>query len=100
MKKRILFIALVIALFSFNNSTYAARCCQRKSKDLKTKYDSKNFHYVECNCPCYEYILSPVGGICPQCGCYHDPDELEAERRVVKRKERQIKLQESKQNHT
>ena len=51
--------------------------CMTKSKHLESAFDYKNYHYVQCNCPCWKYETSSDRGICSQCGHYHEPRRFE-----------------------
>lgn len=51
--------------------------CMDNSHHLQQKYDSKEYHYVQCNCPCDRYAAvgkkAPSRNQCLECGHYHDP---------------------------
>lgn len=68
-------IQMGILLISTPFLSHAAIGCMSRSANLDSSYDYKNYHYVQCNCPCGSSsryaILSPQG-ICRECGHYHE----------------------------
>ena len=48
-----------------DNSYHANRC--------EATYDYKNYHYVQCDCPCERYARSLERGTCRRCLHYHIP---------------------------
>ncbi|MFC1842541.1 hypothetical protein ACFLYU_02695 [Candidatus Dependentiae bacterium] len=75
MNKKTILMAIMLTL----NSSYLAGAigCMDNSYHTKRKNDHKEYHYVQCNCPCHKYRSSFVRGKCPKCGHYHDPGEFE-----------------------
>lgn len=50
--------------------------CMENSYHTKEPYDYKNYHYVDCTCPCTrQQQISAVRGICSECGHCRDPQE-------------------------
>jgi len=75
MKKK---ITLFISIILLNTGTLLGQIgCMDNSFHTKLQFDHKQYHYVQCNCPCHQYISSFVKGKCPQCGHYHDPKDFE-----------------------
>lgn len=53
---------------------HAAVGCMSTSTPLTEPYDSKQLHYVQCNCPCGSsgrYEILSRRGLCRECGHYH-----------------------------
>jgi len=56
----------------------AAPGCLDNSWHLTQMFDHKEYHYVDCNCPCEKrYAISAHRGQCSKCGHYRDPIETD-----------------------
>lgn len=70
-----LYIALLLLLPCGSAQVlHAAVGCMSTSTSLTTPYDSKQLHYVQCNCPCGSsgrYEILSRRGLCRECGHYH-----------------------------
>jgi len=75
MKKKLIFFISIT--FLNTGALFGAIGCMDNSFHTKVKFDHKQYHYVQCNCPCHKYINSFVKGECPECGHYHDPEDFE-----------------------
>lgn len=48
--------------------------CMDNSYRLTQQYDTKDYHYVDCNCPCEKrYKIINRKSTCSKCGHYRDP---------------------------
>lgn len=65
MKMKILFSFI----FIFNHALGSIGCMDN-SWHLAQPFDSKEYHYVKCNCPCRK--LGLARGECTECGHAHD----------------------------
>lgn len=61
---------LLLLLFASTFSIQAQIGCMEKSTHLHTPYDTKNFHYVQCNHDCTTFI-HPYNR-CPECLHFHE----------------------------
>lgn len=70
-----------IFIFLVINSTciFAAPDCIDNSWYLKKEIDLKEYHHVQCNCPCGKYTRNETFNViadrnkCFKCGHYHNP---------------------------
>ena len=73
--------------------------CVDNSYHLKQKYDSKEYHYVECNCPCDTHaafgLKSKYRNKCLECGHYHyaDPQSFPIQKNAMRPDTRTSPLQ-------
>ena len=51
--------------------------CMDNSWHLKRSPDYKNYHYVECRCPCKQQTILENRGQCLRCGHYHSPRDFD-----------------------
>lgn len=65
---------VVITLLLLNVPLQSAIGCMDNSKHLTERFDTKAYHYVQCNCPCVKTII--VRNRCLKCQHYHDPVPL------------------------
>jgi len=73
MKRFYLVLLLVLSPYS-PQIMNAAVGCMSTSTELKVLCDSKQLHYVQCNCPCGSsgrYEILSRRGLCRECGHYH-----------------------------
>lgn len=67
---------LVITMVVAHTPLMAEVGCMENSYHTKQAYDYKNYHYVDCTCPCTkQQQISSVRGICSECGHCRDPQE-------------------------
>lgn len=66
-------IILIFIAWIISNKLFGAVGCMDNSWHLQKKYDTKSFHYVQCNCPCYQHKTLKTAGLCLQCQHYHMP---------------------------
>lgn len=71
MKKLIIVIGVFFALATYFYS-FSAPGCMDNSRNLKSLYDYKEYHIVECHCPCGQYKLLADRGQCTKCKHFHD----------------------------
>ena len=45
--------------------------CIDNSYHLKKRFDTKQYHYVACSCPCEQYAHVSNRNKCLKCGHYH-----------------------------
>ncbi len=64
-----------ILFFSTAPGAYAAVGCMDTSHYLHTKYDTKDLHYVHCDCACESSTLLRTWGKCMLCEHYHQPKD-------------------------
>lgn len=67
-------LCLLMLLLCSPLTMQAAVGCMSKSTPLTESYDSKQYHYVQCNCPCGSsgrYEILSQRGQCRECGHYH-----------------------------
>lgn len=63
-------------------SVFAAAGCIDNSWYMEREIDLKEYHYVQCNCPCGKYTRSETFNILPdrnrcfKCGHFHDAKPL------------------------
>lgn len=70
MHKYVLSIA-TLCLFSWMLKAQIG--CMDNSQHLQESYDTKTYHYVSCNCPCYKYQQFMYKGLgCTKCKHRHD----------------------------
>lgn len=70
-----IFYACVIALISI--SLRGAPGCMDNSQHLAEKFDNKEYHYVQCNCPCQKlYELLADRAQCAKCFHYRVPQRM------------------------
>jgi hypothetical protein len=55
------------------DNSYHAYACNDGELCKYRMHDHKTLHYVECACPCNEYIVLARKGKCPGCMHYHKP---------------------------
>lgn len=60
----------VLSLLCFFQHTFCSIGCMDNSWHLTRPFDSKEYHYVKCNCPCRK--LNLARGECTECGHAHD----------------------------
>jgi len=69
---------LCIFLLTTLGSLYGSPACIDNSWHLQKKYDAKNFHPVECNCPCEkQYKIMQYRGKCWKCEHFRVPQKIE-----------------------
>lgn len=60
--------SLLCIITLLSTSIYAAPGCMDNSYHLTQKFDNKEYHYVQCNCPCEkEYKIMPARAQCAKC---------------------------------
>lgn len=75
---------ITLGLICFVGETFCCPGCMDNSLHASQKYpytcekecDLKQFHHVECSCPCERYGFDPVKYTCLKCGHYHCPKHL------------------------
>jgi|GEM_PF-1443660 len=67
--------ALLSTLMSITNCLYPAVGCMDTSAYLQTRYDTKNLHYVRCDCACDSTTILRTWGKCILCEHYHQPKD-------------------------
>lgn len=66
--------ALLFALIVFVSLVQAEPGCMDNSWHLQRPFDSKDYHYVQCFCPCTKrHKILADRGKCTQCGHYREP---------------------------
>ncbi|MCK5632999.1 hypothetical protein KAH94_04570 [bacterium] len=70
-------ISILFVLICSIHNFYGQIGCMDNSHHLKTEFDSKTYHYVQCNCECSKYKQSSDRGICSNCKHYHEPINIE-----------------------
>ena len=66
---------LLCTVLSISTSSYPAVGCMDTSHYLQTSYDTKDLHYVRCNCACDSSIMLRTWGKCILCEHYHQPKD-------------------------
>lgn len=66
MKKILLSLVLLITM----TQIFSSPGCMDNSWHLARPFDNKEYHYVQCNCPCRK--LNIARGECTECGHKHD----------------------------
>lgn len=61
---------LIASFILLGNQSFGSIGCMDNSWHLSRLFDSKEYHYVKCNCPCRK--LSLARGECTECGHKHD----------------------------
>jgi hypothetical protein len=70
-------------------SIFAAVDCIDNSWYMEREIDLKEYHYVQCNCPCGKYTRSEMFNILPdrnrcfKCGHFHDAKPLPIEHKLT-----------------
>lgn len=64
---------LMLALLSIMHTAHPAVGCMDNSHYLQTKYDTKELHYLSCNCNCDSAVMLRTWGKCILCEHYHQP---------------------------
>jgi len=64
---------LLFTLLCISSNSYPAVGCMDTSQYLQTKYDTKELHYVHCNCACDSSTILRTWGKCILCEHYHQP---------------------------
>lgn len=63
----------LILMLALQSIMYAAPSCVSKSCHLACPNDPKEFHYIECNCPCDKQYEIYANGRCSRCMHLQDP---------------------------
>lgn len=63
----------VIFMLCLQGSIYAAPSCVSKSCHLACANDPKEYHYLNCNCPCDKQYEIYANGRCSKCMHLQDP---------------------------
>ena len=67
-----------LLLLATSTSIYGSPACLDNSWHLEKRYDSKNFHSVDCNCPCEkQYKIMEYRGKCSKCEHFRVPKQIE-----------------------
>jgi hypothetical protein len=64
---------LVCAILCLTHTGYPAVGCMDNSHYLQTTYDTKELHYISCNCNCDSATMLRTWGKCILCEHYHQP---------------------------
>lgn len=80
MSKGPIIIALIIVLLNAYWHLSAAVGCLDNSRSLTERFDYKEYHPVQCNCPCWKYRQSSDRCQCVKCGHYHDQRSIGGQR--------------------
>lgn len=66
------YYVLLLGICASSPLLHAKIGCMDNSWHLQKKYDSKEYHYVACDCPCTDTIANR--NQCPCCDHYHDAE--------------------------
>lgn len=69
----------LLCLITYSCFNMAQIGCMDNSKHADTclGYDYKNYHYVQCSCPCYRYPHLLDRDTCARCGHFHEVNSLD-----------------------
>lgn len=77
MTTRKLMLVFFLALFTLTRVINSKPGCMDNSYHLKQKFDPKEWHEVECNCPCDYYAMrglkTDIKSKCLECDHAHNP---------------------------
>lgn len=74
MNKLPIFVLMTIVIINIYLYINAAHNCLDNSWHMTKRYDSKEYHKVQCNCPCWKYKELPDRNKCSKCFHYHKPE--------------------------
>lgn len=66
-------LGLLLCIAVINQISHARVGCIDNSFHLKKWPDFKQYHYVQCSCPCKEFAHVAGRDTCLKCGHYHAP---------------------------
>lgn len=74
MNKLPVYILVSIVLINIFLHLKASNGCMDTSWHLEKRFDYKEYHTVECNCPCWKYKELSDRNRCSKCLHYHKPE--------------------------
>lgn len=74
MRKLPVCIITLIILINVFLHLKASNSCMDNSWHLEKRYDYKEYHKTQCNCPCWKYKELSDRGRCSKCLHYHKPE--------------------------
>jgi len=68
--------AIILVLVSLHTlPVHSSHTCLNNTRKLTQRYDNKEYHLVDCDCPCSKYT-SYERGQCSKCGHYHESQNI------------------------